>query len=144
MPLKLIVIYAAYGDALLLETPDQSQSFLLLHLHRCSHLIPEYWLIDGGPINPTPTTQIRDDEIPLVAYYQYLKRALYRYKTPSGNRAINSLSGIIVTHPDGDHIDGLAILFSFYHPLTLPAQVSTVSYETISLYLLAISQDLSF
>ncbi|KDR74130.1 hypothetical protein GALMADRAFT_227826 [Galerina marginata CBS 339.88] len=105
MSLKLIVIYAAYGDALLLQTPD---------------VPPKYWLIDGGPINPSPVDHLPDNRIPLNAYYQYLKRALYRYCCSQKDGVIDSLAGIIVTHPDGDHMDGINRLLR--NDMVIPAK----------------------
>lgn len=53
--------------------------------------------------------------IPFNAYYQYLKRALYRYCSSQRNGVIDKLSGIIVTHPDGDHMEGPSSLIPFFN-----------------------------
>ncbi|KAF5390878.1 hypothetical protein D9757_004434 [Collybiopsis confluens] len=87
----LIPVFAGFGDTLLVRTPAPNQ---------------EFWLIDGGPVTISP--QINVHTVPEQPYFQYLRAALRRYCTdPQDNRRITGLSGIVVTHTDGDHVQGI-------------------------------------
>lgn len=88
----LIPIYAGYGDCLLLRLPIDN-----------THPTYRYWLIDGGPITSTRTVDEGDNN----AYQQYLRLSLKRYcRRDPNSPTIDNLAGIVVTHPDADHIDG--------------------------------------
>ena len=93
---KLIAIYAGYGDTLLLQEPAEVLGPNGPPQHK-------YWLIDGGPI----TSVQNEDQGVKNTYQQYLKLALKRFCASGANpHEIDLLKGIIVTHPDMDHIDG--------------------------------------
>ena len=67
---------------------------------------PTYWLVDGGPVTMHPETKARDPPLGrLNPYYQCLQAALRRYCSDANGR-ITRLKGIIVTHTDGDHMQG--------------------------------------
>lgn len=106
----LIPVYSGYGDTLLLRLPGVAPN-----------VNPRFWLIDGGPITSSRTV----DEGEKNAYQQYLKLALARYCRQNPNsHEINLLEGIVVTHPDADHIDGellcfRSLLFGHQNPLAL-------------------------
>lgn len=118
---KLIAIYAGYGDSLLLKIqppgyPTPRTSDWCMHDYTTyESLNAGFWLIDGGPITSTAasataingTTGLQQYN----AYYQYLRQAVRRFcssgaTSPDGSLTIDLLDGIIVTHPDRDHMDG--------------------------------------
>ncbi|KAG9119260.1 hypothetical protein FRC07_005781, partial [Ceratobasidium sp. 392] len=109
MPPKLIVVYAGFGDTLLLENENNETN------------TPSYWLIDGGPVTSSVgkgSTRIGGtrNEQGFHPYYQFLKQALLRFCSSDGGLTIDRLSGIIVTHPHRDHMDGIIQLIADWLP----------------------------
>ncbi|KAG8786457.1 hypothetical protein FRC12_016525 [Ceratobasidium sp. 428] len=114
-PPKLILVYAGYGDTLLLEYQDQTTNEL------------KYWLIDGGPVTASPAQGMLGTVDPnkhkFHAYYQFLQQALRRFCSSDNGVTIDRLAGIIVTHPHGDHMDGIIQLMADWLPeLTNPEE----------------------
>ncbi|KDQ09352.1 hypothetical protein BOTBODRAFT_529373 [Botryobasidium botryosum FD-172 SS1] len=111
MPPTLTTAYAGYGDTLLLQYQSSSNE-------------PQYWLIDGGPVTNKPRSGTTVDGKPKHAYnsfYQYLRQSLLRFccsgkKDSNGVVCIDRLAGIIVTHPDKDHMDGVIQLLTDWLP----------------------------
>ncbi|KAG8769661.1 hypothetical protein FRC12_004823, partial [Ceratobasidium sp. 428] len=107
-PPKLIMVYAGYGDTLLLEYQSQNTN------------TPGYWLIDGGPVTSTPAQgrlgNAEPDKHTFQAYYQFLKQGLRRFCSSDGE-TIDRLNGIIVTHPHADHMDGIIQLMADWLPM---------------------------
>ena len=64
-------------------------------------------------MHPTIAPQANNRTQP---YFQYLQAALRRYCSgPNDQGRITHLSGIIVTHTDGDHMQGAIVCFlAFY------------------------------
>ncbi|CAE6444171.1 unnamed protein product [Rhizoctonia solani] len=108
MPAKLIAVYAGYGDTLLIEDNDTDPKS------------PGCWLIDGGPVTALPAASEPLDGSPgkhgYHAYYQYLRAAVRRFCSSDGGKTIDRLKGIIVTHPDRDHMDGIIQLIADWLP----------------------------
>ncbi|KAF8644531.1 hypothetical protein AX16_008407 [Volvariella volvacea WC 439] len=110
---KLIVVYAGWGDTLLLQVQKSSSDPI------------KYWLIDGGPVTTGPKTTVNVNGEPgkqgYHAFYQFLRNALLRFccsgdKNADGSLKIDLLAGIIVTHPDRDHMDGIIQLIADWLP----------------------------
>ncbi|KAF8676973.1 hypothetical protein RHS04_06275 [Rhizoctonia solani] len=108
MPAKLIVVYAGYGDTILIEDNDTDPKS------------PGCWLIDGGPVTAMPGQGEALDGSPgkhgYQAYYQFLRAAVRRFCSSDGGKTIDRLKGIIVTHPDRDHMDGIIQLIADWLP----------------------------
>ena len=82
------------------------------------------YLVDGGP------TEAHGASPPKV--YQYLFRYLTTKCLQPSSKTDFSLDGIIVTHPDGDHIDGIIKLFQEFPPNTdLPPKHGHGSYKFV-------------
>ncbi|KDN34169.1 hypothetical protein RSAG8_12734, partial [Rhizoctonia solani AG-8 WAC10335] len=144
---RLIVVYAGYGDTLLIEYDDPTLN---------NPNAKGYWLIDGGPVtsstgprrkpksgsastskdlgagegdekpdDSSQTTETKVDFKPgshaYQAYYQFLKQTLLRYcRSDKHKEDVDLLKGITVTHPHADHMDGIIQLIADWLPDSSP------------------------
>lgn len=87
-----------------------------LNVHT-GQIIKQHYLVDGGP------TQSHQGPPPKV--YQYLFRYLITECLEPSSKTNFSLNGIVVTHTDGDHIDGIIKLLKTYPPT--PVSINTLT-----------------